>query len=104
MSAASVIKETVVHKSDTWKLRILLFAGLSVLLLDAVNEQILGLTVPRVLSVYLTIASGYFALDPQRRIEKCRENVVLMMLFPGAFVTAMLPFYSLIFFALINNW
>jgi hypothetical protein len=33
-----------------------------------------------------------------------REQVVLFFLFPGAFVTALLPFYTMLFFALEKGW
>lgn len=89
---------------EAWKLRVLLFGGLVVLLLAAVNENLLGLPIPPGLAAYLTIASGYFALDPQRRIEKYREHILLVALFPGAFVTALLPFYSAILFTLNQGW
>jgi hypothetical protein len=89
---------------EAWKLRVLLFGGLFVLLLAVVNEEIFGLPIPPGLAAYLTIASGYFALDPQQRIEKSREQVLLAVFFPGAFVTALLPFYSLLSLALKNGW
>lgn len=89
---------------EAWKLRILLLGGLFVLLLAAANESLLGIPIPPGLAAYLTIASGYFALDPQQRIEKSREQVLLAVFFPGAFVTAMLPFYSLLSLALRNGW
>jgi hypothetical protein len=89
---------------EAWKLRILLLGGLFVLLLAAMNESMLGIPIPPGLAAYLTIASGYFALDPQHRIEKSREQVLLVVFFPGAFVTAMLPFYSLLSLALRNGW
>ena len=89
---------------EAWKLRGLLLGGLFILLLSAVNESILGIPISPSLAAYLTIASGYFALDPQRRIEKSREQIFLMVFFPGAFVTAMLPFYSLLSLALKNGW
>lgn len=89
---------------EAWKLRLLLFGGLCVLLLAAVNESLLGIPISPPLAAYLTIASGYFALNPQRRVEKSREQVLLAVFFPGAFVTAMLPFYSLLSLALKNGW
>jgi hypothetical protein len=89
---------------EAWKLRILLFGGLFVLLLATVNKEILGLPISPGLAAYLTIASGYFALDPQRRIEKSREHVLLVVLFPGAFVTALLPFYSVLLLTLQQGW
>lgn len=89
---------------EAWKLQALLVGGLFILFLAAVNESILGIPISPGLAAYLTIASGYFALNPQQRIEKSRGQILLAVFFPGAFVTAMLPFYSLLSLALKNGW
>lgn len=92
------------HRWEVWKLRGLLLSGLAVLLIDAVNEQVLGLRVPNGLNLYLAVASLYFAIDPQKSFMKYQEQVLLFCLFPGAFATAILPLYAALFFALMRGW
>ena len=70
------------HSWDVWKLRGLLLSGLLVLLVDAVNEQVLGIRIPNSLALYLAVASLYFAIDPQKRFMKYQEQVLLLCLFP----------------------
>jgi hypothetical protein len=92
------------HDWNVWKLRFLFLSGVVLLVVDSVNEQVLGIKVPIGIDLYLAFASMYFAIDPQIRVRKYREQALLLMLFPGAFVTALLPFYSVIFFALQRDW
>ena len=92
------------HSWDVWKLRGLLLSGLVVLLIDAVNEQVLGIRIPSSLALYLAGASLYFAIDPQKRFMNYQEQVLLLCLFPGAFATAILPLYAALFFALMKGW
>ena len=89
---------------EAWKLRLLLLSGLGVLFFNSFGAALLGIQIPHGLDFYLTIASVYFALNPQRRAEQHREQVFISVLFPGAFVTALLPFYSVILFALQQGW
>lgn len=89
---------------DVWKLRILFLSGVALLVVDSVNEQVFGIKVPLGIDIYLAFASMYFAIDPQIRVRKYREQALLLTLFPGAFVTALLPFYTLIMFALRHDW
>lgn len=89
---------------DVWKLRILFLSGVALLVVDSVNEQVFGIRVPLGIDIYLAFASMYFAIDPQIRVRKYREQALLLALFPGAFVTALLPFYTLIMFALRRDW
>jgi hypothetical protein len=93
-----------VHTWDTWKLRALLLSGLFFLLLDYLTDNIMDLGIPRGLDLYLVIASFYFTLDPQRRIEKRMEEWLLFLLFPGAFATVLLPLYTLLLFMLRRGW
>ena len=89
---------------ETWKLRVLLASGLAILFVNSFSDALLGMQIPRGLDFYLTIASCYFAMNPQKRVEKTRDQVFTSMFFPGAFVTALLPFFSLILFALHQEW
>jgi len=105
-------KESAVYFNDpwklraleAWKLRVLLFGGLAVLFFNSFGAFLLGMHIPKGLDFYLTIASCYFAVNPQRRAERYREQVINLLLFPGAFVTSLLPFYSVILFALQQGW
>ena len=85
---------------EAWKLRLLLFSGLGVLFYNSFGAVPIGLQFPHALDFYLIIASVYFAMNPQRRAEQYRDQVFIFVLFPGAFVTAILPFYSVILFVL----
>jgi hypothetical protein len=89
---------------EAWKLRVLLAGGLIVLFVNSFGASLLEMRIPHGLDFYLTIASCYFAMNPQRRIEQFREQVFVLLLFPGAFVTAMLPFYTFILFAIQQGW
>jgi hypothetical protein len=89
---------------EVWKLRFFLLSGLLVLLVNAVNEQVLGMPIPNLLALYLASASFYFAVDPQKHFLQCREQKLLFCLFPGAFVTALLPLYTVLLFALERDW
>jgi hypothetical protein len=92
------------HDWTVWKLRLLFLSGVVLLVIDSMNESILGVKIPLGLDLYLAFASMYFAIDPQIRVRKYREQVLLLLLFPGAFVTALLPFYSAILFAVRQGW
>jgi hypothetical protein len=92
------------HDWNVWKLRLLFLSGVVLLVVNSVNKTILGIAIPLGLDLYLAFASMYFAIDPQIRVRKYREQVLLLILFPGAFVTALLPFYTVIFFALQRDW
>ena len=89
---------------ETWKLRVLLISGLVVLFLNSFDGSLLDMHIPRGLDFYLTIASVYFATNPQKRAERTRDHVFTSMFFPGAFVTALLPFFSLLMFAIDQGW
>ena len=89
---------------EAWKLRLLLGSGLAILFFNSFGGSLLGMHIPHGLDFYLTIASCYFAMNPQRRAERRRDEVLTSMFFPGAFVTALLPFFSLLLFALQQEW
>jgi hypothetical protein len=84
-----------VYTWETWKLRALLIGGLLLVLGDHVSGQSLHLGIPRGIDAYLLVSSFYFALDPQGRVEKWRQELLLFLLFPGAFVTALVPLFAL---------
>ena len=83
---------------NAWKLRALLIGGLMLVVVDNVSGGSLNLGFPRGLEVYLIISSFYFVLDPQGRIEKRRQELLVLFLFPGAFVAAFVPMYAIFLF------
>ena len=85
---------------NAWKLQALLMGGLILVVVDNISGGSLTLGVPKGLDAYFIISSFYFALDPQGRIEKRRQELLVLLLFPGAFVTALLPLYALFLFLL----
>lgn len=89
---------------NVWKLRALFLSGVALVVIGSFDEKILGVKAPFGLDLYLAFASMYFAIDPELRVRKYRERVLLLLLFPGAFVTALLPLYSLIFFVMKLGW
>lgn len=80
------------------QLRILMCLGVLLLLADLVEKQSLGLKVPWVISIYLIGASFYFARHAQKMGLERREEVLTYLLFPGAFITALVPAYTLFLF------
>ncbi len=85
------------------QLRILMCLGVLLLLADLVERQSLGLKVPWLISVYLIGASFYFAKYARKMVLERREEVLTYFLFPGAFVTALVPAYTLFLF-LAGAW
>ena len=83
---------------NAWRLRALLIGGLVLIVTDSVSEGRLQLGIPRGLDIYLIVSGFYFALDPQKRIEKRRQELLVLLLFPGAFVAALFPLYALLLF------
>lgn len=84
-----------VEKRNLWQLRALMFLGVLLLLADLVERQSLGLKVPWGISLYLISASFYFAKHGQEMVTERREEALTYFLFPGAFVTALVPAYTL---------
>jgi hypothetical protein len=80
------------------QLRILMCLGVLLLLADLVERQSLGLRVPWLISVYLICASFYFARHAQKMGLEHREEVLTYFFFPGAFITALVPAYTLLLF------
>jgi hypothetical protein len=83
---------------NLWQLRILMGMGVLFLLTDLVERQSLGLRIPWMISIYLISASFYFARHAQKMVIERREEALTYLLFPGAFVTALVPAYTLFLF------
>jgi hypothetical protein len=91
--------ETVdVEKRNLLLLRLLMCLGVFLLLADLVERQSLGLKVPWLISFYLISSSLYFAKCAQKMVLGRREEVLTYFLFPGAFITALVPAYTLFLF------
>ena len=86
------------EKRTLLQLRILMCLGVFLLLADLVERQSLGLRVPWLISLYLISASFYFAKHAQRMVLERREEALTYFLFPGAFITALVPAYTLFLF------
>ena len=87
-----------IETRNIWQLRVLMGLGVLLLLADLVERQSLGLRIPWLISLYLIGASFYFAKHAQKMVVKHREEVLTYFLFPGAFVTALVPAYTLFLF------
>ena len=74
--------------------------GIGVLLLvgDLVDIEALKLQIPWWISIYLIGASFYFASNPQKLDRKRSAEVFTYLLFPGAFVTVLVPAYAVFLF------
>jgi len=83
------------EKRTLWQLRVLMFLGVLLLLVDLIERQSLGLKVPWIISLYLMSSSLYFAKHGQKMVTNLQEEVLTYFLFPGAFVTALVPAYTL---------
>jgi hypothetical protein len=87
-----------VEKRNLLMLRLLMCLGVFLLLADLVERQSLGLKVPWLISIYLIGASLYFAKCAQKMVLERKEEVLTYFLFPGAFITALVPAYTLFLF------
>jgi hypothetical protein len=83
-----------VDKKNSIRLQVLLILGMLLILIDIVDMFPADLGIPVWLGGYLILASSYFAVDPHRRIEERRQEVLAYACFPGAFVTLLIPFYA----------
>jgi len=86
------------EKRNLLQLRILMCLGVFLLIADLIERQSLGLKIPWLISLYLIGASFYFAKCAQKIVLERREEVLTYFLFPGAFITALVPAYTLFLF------
>jgi hypothetical protein len=89
---------------NAWKLRAFLIGGLVVIALNLLSDKILDFDISVWLSIYLFISGGYFALDPQDRVATRWQVRLVRLLFPGAFVTTLLPIYALALLLARSGW
>jgi hypothetical protein len=89
---------------NAWKLRVFLLGGLAVIAMNLLTDGILDLDISVWLSLYLLISGFYFALNPQDRVATRWQEWLVRLLFPGAFVTTLLPLYALALFLIHLGW
>ena len=89
---------------NAWKWRVFLIGGLVVIVINLLNDGVLDLDISVWLSIYLFISGAYFAINPQERVATRWQERFVRLLFPGAFVTTLLPIYALALFLARSEW
>ena len=89
---------------NAWKWRVFLIGGLVVIAINLLSDGILDLDISVGLSIYLLISGLYFAISPQDRVATRWQARLVRLLFPGAFVTTLLPLYALALFLIRRGW
>ncbi len=81
-------------KKNSVRLQLLLILGMVLILIDIVGILPADLGIPVWLGGYMILTSSYFAVDPHKRVEERRQEILVYACFPGAFVTLLIPFYA----------
>jgi len=89
---------------NAWKMRAFLLAGLLIIATDLLGEGMIDPAVPTWLNIYLLVASSYFIINIQNRVATRWQERLVRLLFPGAFVTTLLPIYALALFLARSGW
>jgi len=89
---------------NAWKWRVFLIGGLVVIAINLLSDGILDLDISVGLSIYLFISGLYFAINPQERVATRWQARFVRLLFPGAFVTTLLPLYAIALFLARSGW
>jgi hypothetical protein len=89
---------------NAWKLRVFLIGGLAVIALNLLSDKILDFDISVWLSIYLLISGFYFVINPQDRVATRWQERFVRLLFPGAFVTTLLPIYAIVLFLARSGW
>ncbi len=89
---------------NAWKLRAFLIGGLAVIAINLLSEGVLDFNAPVELNIYLFISGLYFVASPQSRVATRWQERLVQLLFPGAFVTTLLPIYALALFLVRSGW
>ena len=89
---------------NAWKLRVFLIGGLAVIAMNLLTDGVLDLDISVWLSLYLFISGLYFVISPQDRVATRWQERFVRLLFPGAFVTTLLPLYALALFLIHLGW
>lgn len=80
------------------RLQWLLMCGILLILFEIAGIVPLGLEMPAWLGIYLMLTSGYFAVNPHKRVEERKEEIFVYLCFPGALMTLLIPFYVILLF------
>ena len=89
---------------NAWKIRAFLIGGLAVIATDLLSDGILDLGGSTGLNIYLFVSGFYFAINPQDRVATRWQARLVRLLFPGAFITTLLPIYALVLFLARSGW
>ncbi len=89
---------------NAWKLRAFLIGGLVVIAINLLSDGILDFNIPVELNIYLLISGFYFVINPQDRVATRWQERLVHLLFPGAFVTTLLPIYALALLLARSGW
>ncbi len=89
---------------NAWKWRVFLIGGLVVITINLLSDGILDFDAPVELNIYLFISGLYFAINPQDRVATRWQERLVRLLFPGAFVTTLLPIYAIALFLARSGW
>lgn len=89
---------------NAWKLRMFLISGLIVIAINLLSHGILDLDLSVWLSIYLLVSGFYFVLSPQDRVATRWQVRLVQIFFPGAFITTLLPIYTLMLFLAKRGW
>ena len=81
-----------------------LISGLIVIVINLLSDGILDLDLSVWLSIYLLVSGFYFVLSPQDRVATRWQVRLVKIFFPGAFITTLLPIYTLMLFLAKRGW
>ena len=87
-----------------WRMRAFLIGGLVIIVIDLLSQGILDLEVPIEVYIYLFVAGFYFAINLRSRVATRRQELLVHFFFPGAFITTLLPVYTLVLFLAKHGW
>ena len=89
---------------NAWRLRAFLIAGIIIIAVDLLSDGLVASDTPTWLNVYLLISSIYFATNPQDLVRTRWQERLVRFLFPGAFVTTLLPVYTFVVLLAKTGW
>jgi hypothetical protein len=89
---------------NAWKFRAFLIGGLVIIVINLLSNGVLDFHTPVGLNIYLFISGIYFVIDPQDRVATRWQEWLVRLLFPGAFVTTLLPIYAVALFLIRRGW
>jgi hypothetical protein len=75
-----------------------------VIVVDLLSDGLVASDTPTWLNFYMLISGLYFATNPQGLVRTRWQERFVRLLFPGAFVTTLLPVYTLVFLLATSGW